>query len=218
MIFIPWRVKNFLSEHFPLLYHLAVNLGARGNSPEHWDARLAETWDDPGRNWPVFNEMIASLADPSETILDVGCGNGGTLHYLKSRGFRNLHGMDISAYAVNRLRAEGIEMHYATLPAIPLPDGSYDVVIASFVLEHIIRRRRFIKEIVRVLKLAGRAFIFVPDDCLSPIDEPEHVTTFTDRSLRKLIARYLRVVSIDKVRDSTNPAPILFAQAQKQAG
>lgn len=39
MPFIPWRVKNFLSEHFPLLYHLSVNLGARGNSPEHRDAR-----------------------------------------------------------------------------------------------------------------------------------------------------------------------------------
>ena len=91
MVLIPWRVKNFISTHFPLLYHLAVNLGTKGNSPEHWDVRLAETWDDPGRNWPVYNEMIASLAAPSETILDVGCGNGGMLRYLKSRGFRNLH-------------------------------------------------------------------------------------------------------------------------------
>ena len=28
MTVIPWRVKNFLSERFPLLYHLAANFGA----------------------------------------------------------------------------------------------------------------------------------------------------------------------------------------------
>ena len=40
---LPWRVKNFLSERFPLAYHLAVNLGAGGNDQVHWDQRLADT-------------------------------------------------------------------------------------------------------------------------------------------------------------------------------
>ena len=61
MTLIPWRVKYFLSKNVPLLYHFAVNAGFRANSPEHWDARLAETWNDPVRHWPIKNALIASL-------------------------------------------------------------------------------------------------------------------------------------------------------------
>ena len=82
MNFVPWRVKNFLSEHFPLLYHLAVNVGAKGNSPAHWDARLAETWDAKDRCWPTKNELIASLTTGRDRILDIGNGT------LRSLGVR----------------------------------------------------------------------------------------------------------------------------------
>lgn len=217
MIFIPWRVKNFFSDHVPLLYHLVANLGTKGNSLEHWNERLAATWDDPGRYWPTVYEVVAARTNSSATILEVGVGNGGLLRSLKDRGFQDLHGMDISRYAINRLRAEGFRMHFGKLPAIPLPDASYDVVVASFVLEHIIRRRRFIKEVVRVLKPGGCALIFVPDNCLSPISEPEHVIAFNDRSLRSFLDQYLNVTAIESMRDSINATPILFAEAQKRA-
>ena len=131
MNFIPWRVKNFLSEYFPLLYHLAVNASVRGNTPKHWDLRLAQAWDAAEWQWPTKNELIASLARPSDVILDIGCGNGGILRYLRKLGYRRLHGLEISGYAIQRLRGEGIEMHHGVLPLIPLPDASFDVVIAS---------------------------------------------------------------------------------------
>jgi len=217
MTVVPWRVKKVLSVRFPLLYHLAVNLGTKGNSPEHWDAWLAKTWDGPGRNWPSLNDLVASLTQPADVILDVGCGTGSMLRSLKKRGYRNLHGMDTSAYAVTRLRAEGMNIHRGELPAIPLPALSYDVVIASFVLEHLLRRRLFLREVVRVLKPAGSAFIFVPDNCLSPLDEPEHVTVYTERSLRRFLERHVQVTSIARVRDIDNPIPILFAQLRKPA-
>ena len=217
MTFIPWRVKAFLSEHFPLLYHLAVNLGSEGNSPGHWDQRLAETLDDPERNWPTLNKMIASLTTPDDRILDIGCGNGGMLRYLKGLGYRNLNGLDISEYGIKRLRAEGIDMHFSRLPAVPLPDSDLDVVIASAVLEHVIRRRTFIKEIRRVLMPGGRAFIFVPDNCLGPIDEPEHCIKYTDSTLRKFLGRYFHIVSLDRVRDIHDTTPLLFATVQKKS-
>ena len=217
MSLVPWRVRNYLSGRFPLLYHLAANLGTRGNSPEHWDARLAATWDGPGRNWPSLNRLVESLTVPSEAILDVGCGSGSMLRYLRRRGYRNLHGLDLSPYAVNRLRGEGIGMHLGRLPDVRLPAAGYDVVIASFVLEHVVRRRRFVRGLARVLKPGGRAFVFVPDDCLSPIDEPEHVTVFTARSLRALLERELGIERIGSVRDADNPIPILFAQLRKRA-
>ncbi|MEF8727734.1 MAG: class I SAM-dependent methyltransferase [Accumulibacter sp.] len=215
MNLIPWRVRNCLSEYFPLFYHLAVNLGRGGNSPEHWDKRLAETWDDASRNWPTLNRMIAAATTTEQRILDIGCGNGSMLRHLKSLGYRDLSGIDISTYAINRLRTAGIEMHYARLPAVPLPEDEFDVVIASAVLEHIIRRRTFVKEIWRVLKPGGCAMIIVPDSCLGPIDEPEHCIVYTASSLRRFLGRYFDLLTLEPVRDINHTTPVLFATVRK---
>ncbi len=217
MTIIPWRVKNFVSDRFPLLYHFAANAGKAGNSPEHWDERLAETWDDPSRHWPTKNELVARLTRRDQAILDVGCGTGGILRHLRGAGYTNLHGMEISRYAIERLGEQGIHMHFGMLPSIPLPDGSFDVVIASQVLEHVIRRRRFLREIARVLKPGGCAFIFVPDNCLGPIDEPEHVAKYSEGSLHKLLAQEFSVLSVRSIRDERHPMPILFGHVQNAA-
>ena len=217
MPIIPWRLKNFLSGHFPLLYHIAVNVANQGNSPEHWDARLSETWDDPARRWPTKNELIASLTRPYEVIADIGCGNGSILLHLKACGYSNLHGIEISRYAIRRLQEEGITMHFGLVPSIPLPDATFDVVIASQVLEHVIRRRRFLREIARVLKPDGRAFIFVPDNCLGPIDEPEHVAIYNAQSLRKLLEVEFRVVTLQSMRDANHSMSVLFAHVTRLA-
>lgn len=213
---IPWRVKNFLSEHFPLLYHLAVNAGAKGNTPEYWDRTLAETWDHPSRLWPTKNEIIASIVPRNACVLDVGCGTGGILRDLKSRSYQDLHGLEISQYAIERLSSLGIRMHEGVLPKIPLADGAFDVVIASQVLEHIIQRRRFITETRRVLRPGGTAFIFVPDDCLGPISEPEHVIKYNARSLRRFLSGFFEIERLESIRDQNHPAPVLFALVRKQ--
>jgi len=37
---------------------------------------------------------------------------------LKKQGYMHLHGLEISEYAIKRLGAEGIEMHFGKLPSI----------------------------------------------------------------------------------------------------
>lgn len=215
MNLIPWRVRNCLSKYFPLFYYLAVNLGRSGNSPEHWDKRLAETWDDAHRSWPTLNKMIAATTTTEQRILDIGCGNGSMLRHLKSLGYRDLNGIDISKYAISRLRAEGIKMHYAQLPEVPLPSDDFDVVIASAVLEHVVRRRAFAKEIRRILKPGAHALIIVPDSCLGPIDEPEHCIMYTASSLQGFLGRYFEVLTLERVRDIHDTTPLLFATVRK---
>lgn len=212
---IPWRVRAALSDRFPLAYHLLANCVTPRRDAGYWDERLAATWDR--RTWPTKNELIASRITPEAAVLDLACGNGSTLRDLKARRFRNLSGMEISEYAVNRLREEGIIMFHGKLPHVPVGDASYDVVIASQVLEHIIRRDLFLSEIARVLKPGGQAFIFVPNNCLGPIDEPEHVTKFDALSFEVLLARHFSVSSIEVMKDANYTMSILLGHVTRPA-
>lgn len=210
---LPWRVRALISEKCPLLYHLTANILKSRRSESYWDERLAETWHL--RSWPTKNELIAELTSPDQVILDIACGNGSILRDLKARGYQNLQGLEISNYAVNRLRSEGFTMYHGGVPVLQLPDAAFDIVIASQVLEHIIRRHRFAQEIARVLKPGGRAFIFVPNNCLGPIDEPEHVIKYKPDSLRKFLNKHFEVVSLDVIKDANYPMTILFAHVRK---
>lgn len=215
MQLIPWRFKAFFSNHTPLLYHLVANFGLKGNSAEHWNDRLAETWDDAGRSWPLKTDIIRGLTQPMSKILDVACGTGGILRTLQASGYENLFATEISTYAVERLRDQGIHAVVGKLPKIPFPDASFDVVIASQILEHVIRRATFVREISRVLVSGGEALIFVPDSCLGPIDEPEHVIIYNSHSLRRFLTAHFQVVSIETIRDKHQAAPVLFARVRK---
>jgi 2-polyprenyl-3-methyl-5-hydroxy-6-metoxy-1,4-benzoquinol methylase len=211
MQLVPWRVKDFCSEHFPLAYHLIVNCGGHGNSQRHWDVRLAETWDAPNRNWPAKVHGIAQTLDCEMSILDVGCGTGSILRSLRHRGFRNVHGLELSEYAVRRLSDEGIAMSKGSLLNMPFPAARFDAAIASEVLEHVILRNRFLRELTRVVKPSGKILIFVPDNCLGPIDEPEHVTKYDARSLRKFLSKFLTIESITSMVEAHNGERSLFA-------
>jgi 2-polyprenyl-3-methyl-5-hydroxy-6-metoxy-1,4-benzoquinol methylase len=210
---LPWRIRKVVSDRLPLLYHLVANAGTSGNSIEHWNDRLRQTWDT--RDWPTKTERILALTRPEEAILDIGCGNGGILRSLGEKGYGDLHGVELSDYAVARLREAGITMWQGCLPDLPVPDARFDLVIASQVLEHVIRRGKFAREIARVLKPGGRAFIFVPDDCLGPIDEREHVIKYNATTLRKFLAKTFQVESVETMRDVNYTMPVLFAQVRK---
>ena len=208
---IPWRVKNFVSEHFPLAYHLITNRGGNGNSQEHWDIRLAETWDAPNRNWPAKVDAIAQTLKCEMSIVDIGCGTGSILRHLQQRGFGNLHGLELSEYAVRRLSDQGIAVSKGNLVDMPFPTAIFDAAIASEVLEHIIRRRLFLKELTRIVKPLGKILIFVPDDTSGPIDEPEHVIKYNAHSLGKFLSKFVTIEAITSMVEPDNGSRSLFA-------
>ena len=211
MSLIPWRIKNFASEHFPVAYHVVVNLGVSRNSQEYWDDRLAEAWNHPGGFWPTKVAAITQLVQPEESIVDIGCGTGSILRDLRDRGYSRLHGLEQSEYAVKRLSAEGITMSRGDLLHMPFEDSHFDVAIASQVLEHVIRRNRFCRELSRIVKPSGRVFIFVPNDRLGPISEPTHVAKYNARSLRTFLDRHWTVESVSPLVEPHNGADCLFA-------
>jgi 2-polyprenyl-3-methyl-5-hydroxy-6-metoxy-1,4-benzoquinol methylase len=215
MNILPWRVRNAISNHFPLAYHLAANLFRRRSGAEYWDNNLAQGWNSDVRRWAAKAQIIARHTRPDAALIDIGCGNGSILRDLRELGLSNLSGLEISEYAVKRLREEGFRMYQGKLPEISAPSASFDVVIASQVLEHIIRRGTFAREMSRIMKPGAQGFIFVPNDCLGPIDEPEHVIKYDKDSLTAFLRRHFEILSVEAFNDPNYPMSILLGHVRK---
>ncbi|NEO72866.1 methyltransferase domain-containing protein [Moorena sp. SIO3H5] len=94
------------------------------------------------------------------TVLDVGCGIGGSSRILaRDCGFA-VTGITISPQQVKRaqeLTPPGVNAHFQVDDALALsfPDASFDVVWSIEVGPHIADKAQFAKELLRVLKPGG---------------------------------------------------------------
>jgi 2-polyprenyl-3-methyl-5-hydroxy-6-metoxy-1,4-benzoquinol methylase len=70
-------------------------------------------------------------------LLDLGCGQGFMLRYLKSVGFTNLTGIDISAEQVERAKASGFNAFQAdAFTFLRENKGQFEIVMAIDMVEH----------------------------------------------------------------------------------
>jgi len=94
-------------------------------------------------------------------VLDAGCGTGINLEYLAE--FGRVIGADFSEEAVEFCRRRGqASVRRADLTQLDWPDGSFDLVTALDVIEHIDRDGDAVRELVRVTKTGGHLLVTVP--------------------------------------------------------
>lgn len=105
----------------------------------------------------------AAQVQDHQTILDVGCGVGGTLASLNERFTNvNLLGLNLDerqlAYARQMVTARPentIEFHQGNACSLPFADQSVDAVLAVECIFHFQDRKQFLQEALRVLKPGG---------------------------------------------------------------
>ncbi len=96
--------------------------------------------------------------------LDVGCGYG----YLTRRLARHfeVEGMDVSDAAVRHARelspSISFTVHEIEQP-FPMPDGSFDLVTLTDVLEHVVEPQRVLANVHRVLADDGLLYVTTPN-------------------------------------------------------
>ncbi|MCU0305988.1 MAG: class I SAM-dependent methyltransferase [Thermoanaerobaculales bacterium] len=126
---------------------------------------------------------------PGERLLDVGCGNGYAVEEWRRRG-RSAIGVDRSLYRLSRwigLAQPSGRLVLADAAALPFPDGSFEHVVSSGMIEHVgvsessepytvrthddrdEQRRGVVGELIRVAGPAGRVVVDCPNGSF-PID------------------------------------------------
>jgi 2-polyprenyl-3-methyl-5-hydroxy-6-metoxy-1,4-benzoquinol methylase len=97
------------------------------------------------------------------SLLDVGCGTGETLAVAKERGWHAV-GVDLVPDAVEIATTDfGLEVHNCLLEDSGLPERSFDVVMATHVLEHMADGAAFLQLLARWVRPGGHIFIEVPN-------------------------------------------------------
>ena len=166
-----------------LLQRLAINdartVAAFGRHV-HWGY-----WEDPSKATCLPEEygaaaesLCRAICDAAEIrngmrIIDVGCGFGGTLASLNER-FSDLQlvGVNIDSRQLERAadivrprNGNSIEFVEADAARIPLPDESFDVVLAVECIFHF-KRRGFFSEAKRLLDRGGNLTLsdFIPSE------------------------------------------------------
>ncbi|KXK51093.1 MAG: group 1 glycosyl transferase [Chloroflexi bacterium OLB13] len=114
-------------------------------------------------------ETVFEWVEPRDdmTILDMPCGRGFYLNMLRYVSKARLVGADLDAEVIEKARRNighlpGISLVRANIYDLPFPDGTFDAVILSEVLEHIDDDVGGLKEALRVLKPGAWRSITVP--------------------------------------------------------
>jgi SAM-dependent methyltransferase len=106
-------------------------------------------------------EICRQVTDRRPRILDVGCGTGANLLMLSEYG--EAEGVDISEDALAFCRERGLDkVRLGAGEKLPYEDGTFDLVTALDVVEHMDDDLAGLREMRRVLRPGGRVLLFVP--------------------------------------------------------
>ncbi len=103
---------------------------------------------------------IACEERKDNTILNIGCGTGGTLPTLEK--FGTVTNVDVSDDAINFMKQHGYKVDKVGGIKLPYKDKSFHLVGSFDVLEHIEEDVEALKEWRRVLRPGGKIVLTVP--------------------------------------------------------
>ncbi|HEX3874553.1 MAG TPA: class I SAM-dependent methyltransferase [Solirubrobacteraceae bacterium] len=159
-------------------------------------------------NFAMRRDYLLSKVAPGDRVLDVGCGDGAFTAALAAAGARPV-GVEVAAEPLRRARARNPELALHLLDGqdssrLPFDRGSFDVVWAGELIEHLRDPAALVEDVRRVLAVTGRLVLSTPDHPLLlrlklAVSRPAFDAHFDPRSdhLRFFTARTLGLLLDD---------------------
>jgi SAM-dependent methyltransferase len=120
-------------------------------------------WWFVGRRLLFAREIGALGLRRDPRILDIGTSTGTNLRMLRNLGYRCVVGLDLSEEAVGYCEAKGLgPVRRGDVCALPFEDASFDLVLATDIIEHVADDGLALREIARVLASEGKLLLTVP--------------------------------------------------------
>jgi 2-polyprenyl-3-methyl-5-hydroxy-6-metoxy-1,4-benzoquinol methylase len=113
----------------------------------------------------IFNHMKDNgLLSNTMSVLDVGCGFGNLLNLISAQyPEASLLGTDFSESKIYHLKGIYSNIDFKVHNIYDALEGTFDLIICTEVLEHLLYPRKALVRLVEALNSNGKAFITVPN-------------------------------------------------------
>ena len=182
------------------------------------DEASIQYWYDSSEHHKAFNHLIETVAEQRKellykkrltqlrettafrSILEVGCGTGGFLSFLKSvHPDVAVYGCDLSVHAVEICKQNGIEAFHSGAEALDYGRYSFDVIVLYEVIEHLVNPESVLAQIRERARPATRLLMTTPNTdgfdfkmlgrTYRGYMPPGHLHLFGKQSMRALLER-----------------------------
>ncbi len=133
----------------------------------------------------IFNDMVNGIGSDLQ-ILDVGCGDGVISQPLIKMG-HFVAAVDLPTVATSSHKCNVSSIMAGDAETLAFADATFDIIIASEVLEHMWMPESFINEAYRTLKPHGSLIIETPEGMMG-LNYDSHMNFYTVEKLEKMLA------------------------------
>jgi len=178
---------------------------------DKYQKRGAYHWQQIANNIFTFNAYVSARyqqvlkvipKDKSLKILDIGCGDGVLSWKLFNQTKSKITGVDTDEHSLKFARKEIQKRNAranfikANAHKLPFKNNSFDVIIATEIIEHLEKPQIMLREIKRVLKPKGQVIITTPIKLSETPQDKMHVKEYTSLELKNLLNKYFDKVTI----------------------
>ena len=99
-------------------------------------------------------QIIADLIKPNSKVLDIGCGDGQLLHFLKQAKNVDCRGLEISHTQVSKALIRGLSVIHGNAESdlVIYPDNSFDFAVLSQTIQATHNPPKILLEMLRIAK------------------------------------------------------------------
>jgi len=146
-----------------------MNNQIQGDWYENYYAKVSISGDASnivGKILHRFLEYGKKVVSQERSILEIGVNNGEHIDFVKG-GWASYIAIDVRTPSENTLKYfhdRNVKFVLADVHELPFPNDSFDEVIITCVLHHLLDPDKALIQVKRVLKPGGKVYILIPND------------------------------------------------------
>jgi len=160
----------------------------------------------------AISDMVSRLGN-GLMVLDVGCGDGAISEYLCKMG-NYVTSVDLPYIAPLAHRRRVPLVVAGDAEQLAFASNSFDVVLASEVVEHLWNPHNFLDETHRVLRANGHLIISTPEG-REGLRYDSHKYYFTVEGLKQMLGARFTVCEVKRLKPMGAPTPTIILRFRK---